>query len=244
MATSALKPVVKLSAETQTLENLRNYLLSGAVKPGARLTEMSLAEQLGVARATLRASLNRLVTEGIVVLTPYTGWRVAALTEGDAWELWTLRASLEGLAAKLAAESMSPDRRTRIGQAMASLVVACGDGDVRSASDADFALHRTIVESIGHSRLERQYLQVEQQIRLYIMTSNALVGDLGQIVSQHEPLVEALLRADPELAAREAWIHNETEGRKLANWLHEQETDRFRAPVKKRAMKPKGRHMA
>ena len=77
--------------------NLREHILSGAVKPGARLTETPLAEQLGIARATLRISLHRLASEGIVVQIPYTGWQVVTLSPrisgsfgrcAAAWKVW------------------------------------------------------------------------------------------------------------------------------------------------------------
>jgi len=217
---NSLRPVQKQSAEAQTTDNLRAYILSGALQPGARLTEIPLAEQLGVARATLRTSLHRLAGEGIVVQTPYTGWSVTELTPEDVWELWTLRGSLEGLAAKLAAERMSPVLRATIEKARDALAAACATGDVRKANDADFALHRTIISSVDHRRLQKQYKLVEQQVRLYIATSNMLAADnLPQIVTQHEKLLDAILSADPVRASAEAWNHNEVEGGKLVAWL-------------------------
>lgn len=220
MKSNELRPVLKQSAEAQTTDNLRAYLLSGALKPGARLTEIPLAEQLGVARATLRTSLHRLAGEGIVVQTPYTGWSVTDLSPRDVWELWTLRGSLEGLAAKLAAERMNDKLRGAIEHARSGLIAACNTGDVNKASEADFALHRTIISSVNHARLESQYKLVEQQIRLYIVTSNMLaVDNLPQIVTQHDRLIDALLLANPKRAAEEAWNHNEVEGKKLVAWL-------------------------
>lgn len=220
MKSNVLRPVLKQSAEAQTTDNLRAYLLSGALKPGARLTEIPLAEQLGVARATLRTSLHRLAGEGIVVQTPYTGWSVTDLSPQDVWELWTLRGSLEGLAAKLAAERMDDRLRRAVEQAKSDLVAACNTNDVHQASEADFALHRTMISSVNHARLESQYKLVEQQIRLYIVTSNMLaVDNLPQIVTQHDRLIDALLHADPKRAAEEAWNHNEVEGNKLVAWL-------------------------
>lgn len=220
MKKKLLRPVARQSAETRAADSLRDYILSGAVPPGARLTEIPLAEQLGVARATLRSSLQRLVAEGIVVQTPYTGWHVTDLSEHDVWELWTLRGSLESLAARLAAETMTGAMRKSIKRAMAELITACTRGNISKASDRDFALHRMIVTSVKHTRLAEQYRQVELQVRFYIATSNALVADnLASIILQHEPMVEALLAADGQRAAQEAWRHNETEGKKLQAWL-------------------------
>lgn len=72
----ALRPAGRHSTESPTINTLRESVLSGAARPG-----------------------------GLVVLTPYSGWHVAELDEADIRERYTLRGCLEGLAARLAAES-------------------------------------------------------------------------------------------------------------------------------------------
>ena len=222
MKKTTLRRVTKRSAESIVTDHLRSYILSGAVKPGTRLTEIALAEHMGVARATLRTGLHRLTTEGIVTQMPYIGWQVAELTEHDVWELWTLRGALEGMAARLVAQNMTPESRAQIEQAADALRHACEHGSIHQANECDFALHRTLIDTAGHTRLANQYRLVEQQILLYIASSNALAGeDLNQIMAQHEPLIQALLDADPQRAAQEALWHNETEGKKLEGWLRD-----------------------
>ncbi|MDP3546023.1 MAG: GntR family transcriptional regulator [Phreatobacter sp.] len=151
---------------------------------------------------------------------PYTGWQVASITAEDAWELWTLRGSLEGLAARLVSQHPDDEGRQAIAAAMADLRTAAESGDTDAVNDRDFAFHRAIVERARHARLLNQYVQVENQVRMYIAISNQLLGDdLLAIVAQHAPMAEALLAGDPERAQREAWTHNESEGRKLVAHL-------------------------
>lgn len=220
--TSGPLRVERKSAEQQAVDNLRRFILSGGVPPGARLTEAALAEQLGVSRATTRTGMQRLAAEGILVQVPYTGWQVASLTAADAWELWTLRASLEGLAARLVAQHPDERGRQAVGAAMDDLRAAAGSDNADAVNDRDFAFHRAVVEQARHARLLSQYVQVENQVRMYITISNQLLGDdLLAIVAQHAPVAEALLAGDPERAQREAWIHNESEGRKLVAHLEQ-----------------------
>lgn len=227
MTTATLRPVNKKSTESLVTESLRDYILSGALQPGARLTEIALAEQLGVARATLRTALHRLTTEGIVVQVPYTGWHVATLSADDIREIWTLRGSLESLAARLTAQHIANGNaaaQKTIASAHKALLKACESADMKKISEADFALHRAIIDSSGHKRLASQYGLVEQQVRLYITTSNTQVATGPQdIIEQHAPLANALLDGKPEQAAQEAWLHNESEGNRLQQWLLEQE---------------------
>lgn len=224
MAFDKLQHVVRKSTESLVVDSLRDYILSGAVVPGCRLTEVALADQLGVARATLRTALHRLTSEGIVVQVPYTGWHVAALSAHDIWEIWTLRGSLESLAARLAASRRDPENLHRLGAAHAALLDACARGDLPGMIETDVALHRAIVAASAHQRLAAQYTIVEHQVRLYIATSNAHVATGPEdIVEQHRLLVAALLAGDAEGAAREAWLHNEREGARLTEWLERQQ---------------------
>jgi DNA-binding GntR family transcriptional regulator len=222
---SSLRPVARLSAEAQATQSLREHILSGALKPGARLTETPLAEQLGIARATLRMSLHRLASEGIVVQIPYTGWQVVALSTKDIWELWTLRSSLESLAARLAAERMTDSNSTQLTEAMDNLSAACRRGRVHDINKADFAFHRTIIDLAGHARLSEHYRQVEQQVRLYIASTNIYnePDDWSVVVEHHRPLATALIERDPERAATEARLHNETFGKKLLSRMRDKE---------------------
>lgn len=225
MSLNKLRPVARQSTEAIVTDNLRDYILSGEVAPGGRLTEIALAEQLGVARATLRTALHRLAAEGIILQIPYTGWQVAALTAQDVWEIWTLRGSLESLGSRLAAERREPEVREALDRACQTLLDACASGALTAMSDADFALHRAIIDASGHGRLAAQYRIVEQQVRLFIATSNKHVATgPADIVAQHEPLIAALRAGDPEAAARAAWLHDETEGRRLMAWLTAQES--------------------
>lgn len=224
MPTPSLRPVARLSTEAQATQNLREHILSGALKPGARLTETPLAERLGIARATLRMSLHRLASEGIVVQIPYTGWQVVDLSAQDIWELWTLRGSLESLASRIAAERMTDGMAERVEEAMEALSAACRRGRVHDINKADFGFHRTIVDLAGHTRLSEQYRQVEQQVRLYIASTNIYnePDDWSVVVEHHRPLALALIERDPERAAMEAQLHNETFGQRLVSRMQDQ----------------------
>ncbi|WP_167055408.1 GntR family transcriptional regulator [Pantoea sp. Ap-967] len=205
-----VRTVEKRSAEEQVVEILREYILSGTLKAGARITETPLAERLGVARGTLRTGLHKLATEGLVIQTPYIGWQIANLTNDDLWEIWTLRGSLESLAARIVAEQKDPAVFSEIKRVFDAIVQACDAGDAVLATKLDFELHRTIVIGAGHQRLVQQYLLNEQQIRLYIATANERVhSNLSELIEEHSTLVDAILSGNAETAAQAAWSQNE-----------------------------------
>ncbi len=218
-----MQPVQKRSAEMMTADELRQSIVNGSLEPGARLTEINLSERLQVSRGTVRSALQLLSVEGLVTLVPYTGWSVMSLSSRDAWELYTLRASLESLAARLAADEVSPASRGNLDAALNALADACASNDRKAIADRDFDLHKTIVAASGHKRLGEQYRLVEQQVRTYIASSDALISDPSAIVAQHQPIVTAILAGKPASAAKLSKAHNITEGTKLMNFLKRHE---------------------
>lgn len=220
---SRLRPIAKQSAEQQAADQLRDSIISGALRPGGRLTEEALAEQLGVARGTLRTGLNRLAIEGLVVQKPYVGWEVASLDAEDIWEIWTLRGSLEGLAASLVAKNQEPEKLRSIEQTYDALAKACASSQRKRIDELDFQLHRLIIESAGNSRLSRHYQLVEQQVRWVISSTNVtLHHGTDTILEQHRPLIEAILAGDAQRASQAAWQHAEHDGGELARWAQAQ----------------------
>jgi DNA-binding GntR family transcriptional regulator len=221
-----MRSVVKVSAEAQAINILREQLLTGVLAPGSKLTEMELSSELEIARATVRQALHHLAQEGLIVLIPYTGWRVIDLTSVDAWELYTLRAAIESLAAKLTATNLSDLGRHKLQSIMAQLAKAAAFGSLPDAVDADFALHQAIVALSGHRRLVEQYRIVSQQVRMFIASSDALLISGEALVDQHQPIVDAILAGDRERAALLSEQHNTTEGEKLVAHLKMRESMR------------------
>jgi DNA-binding GntR family transcriptional regulator len=221
MALELLKPIQKRSAEAQATDALRDQILRGGARPGSRLTEIGLSQQLNVSRSTIRTALHQLANEGLVVQVPYTDWQVASLSGADAWELYTLRASLEALGTRLAVGALTPEGERMIVAAQDALVQACRTGDSVAIADQDLDLHNTIVGLSGHRRLSEHYRLVRQQIRLYMAWSDALMPDVDAIIETHRWLVDAMLDRDADRAASVARDHCETAGRILAEFLGE-----------------------
>jgi len=234
--------VVKMPVEVQATDLLRDSIVSGNITAGSRITEVQISEQLKLSRATIRTALHQLAKEGLLILVPYTGWTVVALSSRDVWELYTLRSAVERLAAQLVAESINSAKSSRLNWAFDGLVKECNRGDTSRIAEADFALHKTIIQMSDHTRLASQYSLIEQQIRMYIRSSDALISDISAIIDQHRPIVDSILAGDIEASGHLSEQHNLTEGKKLSDHLKDIETKAIpsNAPVvvvKKKAQK-------
>ena len=224
MSSLPISPVEKVSAEIKATESLRRSILSGALLPGSRITEQQLSGQMQLSRATVRSALHKLSTEGLITLKPYAGWSVVSLNASDVWELSVLRAALERTACMLVARNLSDAAARAVQGSYEALLEACDSGTPDEAAEADFALHKTIMSLPDNSRLLHHYMLVEQQVRLFIHSSDALLEEPAVVLEQHRPIVRAILDADAEAAGRLMEEHTLSEGLKLSNYLRSLET--------------------
>ncbi len=201
MTDATTSAISKRSLEAQATDVLRERIVSGAFGPGERIVETPLAEAYGLSRGTIRAALRRLVEEGLVRQVPYAGYRVVDFSDHDLWELYTLRATLESLGARLAADGITVDGATRLRDTFAALMAAAEADDHERASRLDHELHQVIVRLSGNERLVQHYARVENQFRAYIALSNRAV-DARAIGESHRELVEAICAGDGDRAAR------------------------------------------
>lgn len=212
----------KRSFDRKAADWIRGAIVSGELAPGARVTEISLASQIGLSRSTVRAAMQRLANEGLLVQHAYTGWEVATLSPEDAWELYTLRSSLEGMAARLTAERIDVVGRTTLIAALEELKEALAARDRRRIALADLAIHKTIVNLANHRRLVMQYALVIEPVLLYILSTNSMTEPVEAIFPEHEEIVEAILRGDAKEAERLASEHVSKHGQRLVELLRSQ----------------------
>lgn len=209
----------KKSLEMKAADWLRHAILSGGFALGQKLTEIALAEQIGLSRSTVRTAMQRLAAEGFLIQLPYTGWQVMSLSPEDAWELHTLRSSLEGLAARLAAERIDDKGHQALTSALERLRRAVAGPDRREIAEADLNVHKTVVNMANHRRLASLYTLVSGPTLLYILSTNRMTE--RPILPEHEALVEAILAGDADRAERLAKEHVDFHGRKLVTNLEE-----------------------
>lgn len=239
MSKLSIPRIVKMPVEMQATDLLRDSIVNGTIPSGARITEVQISDQLKLSRATIRTALHQLAKEGLLTLVPYTGWTTVSLSARDVWELYTLRSAVERLAAQLVAESINSAKSSRLNWAFDGLVKECKKGDKSRIAEADFALHKTIIQMSDHTRLASQYALIEQQIRMYIRSSDALISDITAIIEQHRPIVDSILTGDVEASGHLSEQHNLTEGKKLSDHLKQAEAEAAAASAPAAAVKKK-----
>ena len=90
-----LQPLNVLNLRQHINQRIRDAILDGTYKPGQRLVETFIAEQLDVSRAPVREALSALEQEGVVIHVPRRGYLVVDFTDKDIEEVYSLRLLLE-----------------------------------------------------------------------------------------------------------------------------------------------------
>ena len=111
-------PLKRRRLVDEATQTLRDAILNGRFKAGARLRQTDLAAQLAISRTPIREALGRLQQEGLIELLPGGGVRVVLLDLTEAVELYDLREVLDGLAARLAAHRADEGALGRIRKAL------------------------------------------------------------------------------------------------------------------------------
>lgn len=159
-----------MSQQRQIILRMREMIMTGALKAGERVTEVRLAESLGVSRTPVRHALSVLAQEGLLVPAEVgRGFVVRAFSEKDIRDAILLRGILEGTAARLVAEKGLDLETSTILQACVKrgeAIFAKGmlhPGDGIEWSEINELFHSTLVTAAGNTALA-QALAVNDRI--------------------------------------------------------------------------------
>lgn len=169
----------------------------GEFLPGDRLVESELAERFGVSRTPIREALQRLETQGVLARDGRS-LVVASLDHNQLGELYVVRAELEGLAARLAAQHAAPEEIRVLWDMIRKDRDLIGRPDLLSRANKRF--HRQIHMASHNRYLIQQLEMVHRSMALLATTSLAVDGRGAKSLEEHEVVVRAIEARDGEAA--------------------------------------------
>lgn len=185
---------------------LRKAIISGKHLPNERLVETDLVTTLGVGRSVVRTALARLEQEGLVIREPNRGARVRLVNENEAYEIIEVRMALEGLAARKAAESITPEQCIVLRGIIDDMRERYDEGDLLSYSDCNAKLHRFIIECSGHKTVRDLVDMLKAQSVRFQYRTILTQGRPDHSFTEHKAIVEAVCSGDGQKA--QVAIHN------------------------------------
>jgi DNA-binding GntR family transcriptional regulator len=217
MNVSREKTTVFQTELTKILRGLRHEIYSGIRLPKERLVEKELAEAYQVSRMVVRQSLTQLASEGLVVIEPYKGAAVAEISLVSVMEHYQVVAMLEGFAAMMATERLSAADlevlRLNI-EEQKSLEM----GDVQGWQAVNHHFHRVINLQCGNSKLI-DLIRRHVKFTSYWFIVLSVPGRIPINIEEHQNVLEALNRRDPQEARRLVERHLMGAGEYLVDFL-------------------------
>jgi DNA-binding GntR family transcriptional regulator len=202
----------------QIKEILLARILNGDYKPGDRLIETQIAQELGTSQAPVRESLRELAALGFVESEPYRGTRVREVTKAELLEIYPVRAALEEVAARAAARHFK-DNIEVLAAEVAAMHEEAERGNLYEEVLHDVTFHRLIVEASGN----RVLYDVWKSLRIEARTLISVVAtriDPNELAELHRPVLEALAAGDGETAGKLIREHIEFFGNSLLEGGH------------------------
>ncbi|WP_393938655.1 GntR family transcriptional regulator [Piscinibacter sakaiensis] len=199
-------PLSARSAPSQTVRaqlGLRALILDGVLAPGQRIAELQLVERLGVSRTPVRGALMKLAEEGLVEPLPNGGHAVKAFEDTEIHDAIEVRGTLEGLAARLAAERGAEARQ---GLAAIDALLAAptldADGFGRYVA-LNTAFHDQLAAMAGSAVVRRQLERAKTapfaSPDAFVLVRSEGPGARDVLVvaqAQHRALLEAIARRE------------------------------------------------
>ncbi|MCR4430212.1 MAG: GntR family transcriptional regulator [Tepidanaerobacteraceae bacterium] len=181
---------------------IREAIIAGELKPGERLMEVQLAEEMGVSRTPVREAIRKLELEGLVVMIPRKGAYVAGLSLKEAADVFEIRESLEGLAAALAAERITDEELETMEKILSSIQKAVEEGDVDTIIKKDAEFHQILFAATRNDRLAQIINNLKEQIDRFRVQSFTNPARIKNILQEHRGIVNAIKDRNADMAEK------------------------------------------
>ena len=133
---------------------LREAILDGTIPPSSWLREEDLAAEMQVSRTPIREAIRRLTIEGLAIRVPNQGTQVASVSMEDILAVYAVRESLEGLAARLAAQRGKAELHEELRTLQKSYAAAAAAHDSVRIYEVNLEFHRAIREASNNQYLD------------------------------------------------------------------------------------------
>ena len=199
------KPGKRVPLGRSVAELIRRAILNGHYKSGERLVEDRLSAEFNVSRVPVREALKTLAADGLVELLPRRGARVAAWSNEVALELVEVRATLEGLNARLAARRHDPSVIVRLQDVLDRGIAAAQRGSAVELARLNAEYHDLLYVAGNNRVLQDTVRSLRERTEMVFRRNSA--ERAPQDWQEHAAILSAIVSGDEEMAALLAVRH-------------------------------------
>jgi phosphonate utilization transcriptional regulator len=224
MTTSTAHATIEIlrshSLATLVQQELERAILAGDILPGDKLNESEVANELSVSRGPVREAFRALEQAGLVRTEKNRGVFVREVSLAEADEIYEVRAGLDQLIGRLAAQRASAGHVEELRGLVARMREAAAARSVADYYPLNIRFHDRLAEITGNGTLVSSYRRLVNELHLYRRQTLARGHDaFPASTAEHAAIVEAIAARDPEGAARLLYEHVRKSRERLASAL-------------------------
>lgn len=209
-----------LPLRDEVFNTLRERILKGSLKPGERLMEIHLADQLGVSRTPIREAIRMLELEGLVKMVPRKGAQVAKISREDLQDVLEVRKALDTLAVKLACERITENEIVKLKEAENEFERILKTGDTTQIAEADVAFHDVIQLASKNKRLKNMISNLAERIYRYRFEYIKQQSDGGKTLAcEHRAIIKHIEEGNYVEAIKDIELHIDNQEISIAKQL-------------------------
>jgi len=190
------------SLQERVFVQIQDDILNGKYKPGDSLIELRLSQELGVSRTPVREALKQLELQGLVQSTPNKGTIVTGISNQDIYDIYTIRMKIEGLAARWAAEKITPEELAELKEAVELEEFYTMKNDVGQLYKYDNSFHYIIFKASKSRPLMHTLSTFHHYLQRARNASFSTPGRARKALEEHQAILQALMERDPEKAEK------------------------------------------
>jgi DNA-binding GntR family transcriptional regulator len=209
-----------MKSRSETLRDaIEEMIAVGKLAPGQHLDETELAQTFGVSRTPIRETLISLASMGLVVIRPRRGAVVAELGPQQLVEMFEVMSELEATCSRLAARRMTAPEMEALKAAHAACKEARDSGDADEYYYRNEAFHEAIYAGSHNQFLIDQTRGLYRRLRPYRRLQLRVRDRVSNSYSEHDGVVQAILRGDSDQAAQLTRDHVMIQGQRFADLM-------------------------
>ncbi|WP_158045587.1 GntR family transcriptional regulator [Skermanella pratensis] len=183
-------------------DRIENEILTGAMPPGYRLDEMTLAARFGVSRTPVREALFQLASAGLIEIRPRRGAVVTEVGPERLVQMFEVMAGLEGMAGRLAARRQTDTDRRNLTDSHEACRRAAETADTDAYYYENERFHHAIYAASHNAFLIEQCAALHRRLKPYRRVQLQVMNRVANSLGEHEAVVDAILKMDGDRAER------------------------------------------
>ena len=202
----ALALVQSTSLTRLVAESIEEQVLTGELRPGQKLNEMTLAQRFGISRGPLREALRLLEETGLIRQEKNRGAHVRVIPLSEAADLYDVRAGLDATAGRLLAQRITPDQLRTL-RAMTDAMKSVPPDAVDRFHELNLGFHDCIVNMTGNPVLSDQYRRLTKLLALFRRRNLLAPMAIPHFAEEHSAILDLLAEHNGPAVAEALFAH-------------------------------------